>query len=111
MDIVLQCLLENEFELRTLRTVTIVVLSFVAYLAHGIAEHPLGSLNLAGNLRQISDFQRCTIFFDNVHHVDVIDNQGSVFNPELVLRKIEGLSDQVDVFVLHPLKQNAKVFG
>ena len=53
-------------------------------------------------LNSIRDFKRSTILLDNVHHVDVINVQGSIFYSKLILREIESLADQVDVFVLHP---------
>ena len=104
MDIVFQHFFKDELELGTLRTVAIMIFTIITYFRHSIAEHTLRTLNLTGDFRKISQFQGSTVLLYDIHHVDVIDNQGTVFNPEFILRKIECLADQVDILILHPLR-------
>lgn len=73
---------KDELELGTLRTVAIMIFTIITYFRHSIAEHTLRTLNLTGDFRKISQFQRSTVLLYDIHHVDVIDNQGTVFNPE-----------------------------
>ena len=103
MDVVLQGLLKYEGEVRALGAVAVVVVSLVVDLGHGHVEHPLGPLYLGGYFGQIRYLQRCAVLLDDVHHRDVVKIESPVFYAEFVLRKLEGLLDQIDVLVLHIL--------
>ena len=101
MDVVLQGFLKHEGEVRTLGTVAVMVVALIVHLGHGHVEHPLGPLYLGGYFGQIRYLQRRTVLLDDVHHRDVVKIEGPVFYAEFVLRKLEGLLDQIDVLVLH----------
>ena len=101
MDVVLQGLFQYEGEVRTLGTVAVMVVALIVHLGHGHIEHPLGPLYLRGYFWQIRYLQRRAVLFDDIHHRNIVEIQSSVLYTEFVLRKLEGLLNQIDVLVLH----------
>ena len=83
------------------------VVALIVHLGHGHIEHPLGPLYLRGYFGQIRYLQRRAVLFDDIHHRNIVRNiveiQSSVLYTEFVLRKLEGLLNQIDVLVLHIL--------
>ena len=101
MHVVLQGLVYHEGELGTLGAVAVMVFALIIGLGHSHLEQALCPLDLRGNLGKITDFQRRAILLDNLHEVNVVEHQVSVHYHEFILREIEGLINQVDVFVFH----------
>ena len=87
--------------MRALGTVAVVVCTLVVNLCHCDVEHTLGSLNLRRYLWEIGDLQRCSVLVDDVHHIDVMEMEFSIFNHEFILRKFKCLINQINVLVLH----------
>ena len=77
------------------------VFALIIGLGHSHLEQAFGPLDLRGNLGQVTDFQRRAILLNDFHKVDVVEQQVSVHYHKFVLREIEGLFNQVDVFVFH----------
>ena len=62
----------------------------------------LGALYLRGDFGQISNLERSAVLLDDLHQRDVVEVEFAIFCAELILREIEGLVDQIVVFVFHP---------
>ena len=101
MDVVLHGLFQHEREVARLGAVAIVVRTLVVDLRHRHVEHALGAVDLLGDLRQVGDFERSSVLFDQFHQRNVVEIQLVVLDGELILREIERLFDQVDVLVFH----------
>ncbi len=101
IDLVLQRLFQYEREVRTLRTVAVVVGTLVIDLGHRHVEHALGTVDLLRYLGQIGDLQRRSVLLDNVHQRHAVKIEFVVLYGELILRKLERLFDKVDVLVFH----------
>ena len=83
--LILQGLFQHEREMRTFRTVTVIVGTLVIDLGHRHVEHALGTVYLLRYLRQIGDFQRRPI----------------LLHRKFILWELERLFDKVDVLVFH----------
>ena len=101
MDVVLEGLMHHEGELGALGAVAVVVLALVIGLGHGHLEKTFGPLDLGGNLGKVGKLERSTVFLNDFHEVDVVEQQVAVCYHEFVLREVEGLVNQVDVLVFH----------
>ena len=101
VDVVLHGLLQYEREMARLGAVAIVVRTLVIDLRHRHVEHALGAVDLLGDLRQVGNFERGSVLFDQFHQRNVVEIQLVVLDGELILREIERLFDQVDVLVFH----------
>ena len=85
-----------------LRAEAVVVTAFVVGLCDGHVEPAFRFLDVGGNLRQIGDFQRRAVLFDDVHQRYFVEYQVVVFHVELFLREVVGLRNQIDVLGFHP---------
>ena len=82
--------------------VAIIVGAVVVGLGYCDIEHTLGALYLRGDFGQISNLERSAVLLDDLHQRDVVEVEFAIFCAELILREIEGLVDQIVVFVFHP---------
>ena len=89
MDVVLHGLFQHEREVARLGAVAIVVRTLVVDLRHRHVEHALGAVDLLGDLRQVGDFERSSVLFDQFHQRNVVEIQLVVLDGELILREIE----------------------
>ena len=101
MDVVLERLLQHEREMARFGAVAVVVHPLVVDLGHRHVEHALGPVDLLGDLRQVGDLERRAVLLDELHQRNVVELQLPLLHRELVLGKIEGLFDQIDVLVFH----------
>ena len=101
MNVVFHRLFQHEREVTRLGTVAVVVCTLVIDLRHRYVEHALGPIDLLGDLRQVGDFERSSVLFDQFHERDVMEIQLVVFDRELILREVERLFDEVNVLVFH----------
>ena len=99
--VVLERLLEDKLEMRTLGAIAIVICTLVIHLGHSHVEHTLCPLDLRRDLWQVSDLERSAILVDDVHHVDVVEVELAILYHELILRKLKCLVNQINVLVLH----------
>ena len=99
--LVLQGLFQHEREMRTFRTVTVIVGTLVIDLGHRHVEHALGTVYLLRYLRQIGDFQRRPVLLDNIHQRDFVEVEFVILHRKFILWELERLFDKVDVLVFH----------
>ena len=95
--------MHHEGELGTLGAVAVMVFALIIGLGHGHLEQTLGTLDLGGNLGKVRNLERSAVLLDDIHEVDVIEQQIAVCHHKFVLREIEGLVNKVDVLVFHLL--------
>ena len=99
--LILQGLFQHEREMRTFRTVTVIVGTLVIDLGHRHVEHALGTVYLLRYLRQIGDFQRRPVLLDNIHQRDFVEVEFVILHRKFILWELERLFDKVDVLVFH----------
>ncbi len=104
VDVVLHRLFEHEREVARLGAVAVVVRTVVVDLGHRHVEHAFGTVDLLRNLRQVGDLERRAVLLDELHQRNVVELQLPLLHRELVLGKIEGLFDQIDVLVFHGVR-------
>ena len=102
VDVVFEGFFEDEAEVAGLGAVAVVVGAFVVGLGYSDVEHALGTLYLRGYFGQIGYLEGCPVLLDDFHEGDVVEVELAVFRAEFILRKIEGLVDQIVVFIFHP---------
>ena len=85
-----------------LGAIAIIVSAFVVGLGNGHVEHAFGTLYLRRDFGQIRYLQRRSVLFDNLHKGNIVEIEFTVLRAEFILGKIEGLIDQIIIFIFHP---------
>lgn len=101
MRTIFQYFIENEGEMRTFGTVAIDVFTVVIMPLNGISEEFAGSLYFFSDFGQIGEFERRTVFFYQVVHVNIIEEKPIISQTETILWKVECLRYKVVVGVFH----------
>ena len=99
--LVLQGLFQHEREMRTFRTVTVIVGTLVIDLGHRHVEHALGTVDLLRDLGQVGDLERCAVLLDQFHERNVVEVEFVILHRKFILWELERLFDKVDVLVFH----------
>ena len=85
-------------------TIAVVVVCVVINLSHRHVKHTSCLLYLTGDAWQIGDSKGCSILFNNIHKRYIIEIQLIIHYLKFLCRKISGLLNQINIFVLHNLK-------
>jgi hypothetical protein len=103
VDVVFQSLIQHKAEMGGLSAVAVRIFSLVIVRLHRIAKIGLGILDAFRNLRQIGQFERRAIGFDDLHQIDSVEKEFIILYMKLLGRKIKRLLDQVNVSVHLPV--------
>ena len=101
MHIIFQHFGQHEFKMGAFCTVAIMIIALIIGFRNSHIEPSSGLLDILGYLRQIRDFQRCSILLDNIHQGHTIEYQFVIFNFKLLLRKFVSLRNQINVLCSH----------
>lgn len=101
MNVILQCLVKDELEMRAFRAVAIIVLSLVIVVVKGSPEPGFCALDVVGDLREISEFERCPVLSHQAHQVYAMKSQLVLLQGIFLLGEIIGLINQIYVFGFH----------
>ena len=68
-------------------TIAVMVFAFVIELFKGLLKHPFGLVDVVRNLREIAEFQGCSIGFDQLCKIDIVESKTRFVERKLLLRK------------------------
>jgi len=88
-------------EMGTLGTIAIIVRALVIVLFDRPIEPSFGPLDVIGNLGKVGKFKWGTVFVYELHQIDVVIKQTVSFQTKLLLGKVVGLIDQINVLSVH----------